>query len=515
MDSQSTSISSHLTHWAKSLPLSELRRLLERAEAAERELKQESEARPTVLWEPLPGPQTAALHTEADQLFYGGAAGGGKTDLLLGCSAIAHERSIIFRREFKQLEGLRERAEEIYTPWGKYRGGDRELWRLNYGGIKRRVEFGAVQRLGDEKKYQGRAHDLKAFDEIPHFAEQQYRFLIGWNRTTDPNERVRVIAAGNPPTDAEGDWVISYWAPWLDNQHPNPAKPGELRWFATIKGKDVEVEDSKPIIVEGEDDPVKPHSRTFIRAFAKDNPFYMKSGYLTVLQGLPEPLRSKMLLGDFGAGREDHEKQVIPTEWVIKAQGRWTEDPPGPIDSLGMDVARGGKDKTVLTPRHGWWFGRQHVRPGKSTPDGWEGLQFILEVIPTGARPTVNIDIVGVGSAVYDLAVGKVLAVPLDSRHATAERDKSGLLGFFNNRAKWWWRLREALDPLTGDDLAIPPDRELLADLTSARWKPTVRGIQIEEKDDIIERIGRSPDKGESLVYAHAIEEMPIRTVLI
>ena len=300
------------------------------------------------------------------------------------------------------------------------------------------------------------------------------------------------------------------------SKHPNPAKPGELRWFATIKGKDVEVAGPGPIYVEGEDHPVQPHSRSFIRAYVTDNPFYVASGYMTVLQGLPEPLRSQMLKGDFGAGHEDHPYQVIPTEWVILAQGRWKPDRPGPLDSIGADVARGGKDKTVLTPRAGAWFGEQDTFPGKATPDGWESLQYIITAVPAGEAPAINIDVIGVGASVYDLAVGAGLdAYALDARAGSDARDKSGKLGFVNKRAEWWWKLRESLDPLTGDDLAIPPDRELLADLTAPRWSPRIRGIQIEEKDDIITRIGRSPDKGESLVLAHAIETAPRRTVLI
>src|SRR4051794_37715015 len=56
---------------------------------------------------------------------------------------------------------------------------------------------------------------------------------------------------------------------------------------------------------------------------------------------------------------------------------------------------------------------------------------------------------------------------------------------------------------------AIPDDRELKADLCKPRWKLTVRGIQVESKDDIIKRIGHSPDKGDSLVYASASKFTP------
>ena len=60
--------------------------------------------------------------------------------------------------------------------------------------------------------------------------------------------------------------------------------------------------------------------------------------------------------------------------------------------------------------------------------------------------------------------------------------------------------------PFTGDDLALPPDREMRADLIAPRWKLTAQGIQIEEKDEIKARLGRSPDSGEAVIYANAID---------
>lgn len=444
------------------------------------------------------------------------------TDLLMGAALTRHRTSIIFRREFKQLEGLRERAEQLYRPFGTF-NGQRELWRLGVAGVKKRIEFGACQYAGDEQSYQGRAHDGRFFDEITAFTEDQFRFLCGWNRSSVQGQRSRIIAAGNPPRNAEGYWVINYWAPWLDPKHPNPAKDGELRYFAQIPGRngkleDMEVADSTPIRIKGERDAIVPQSRTFIRAFVQDNPIYMESGYLKTLQALPEPLRSQMLHGDFGLGHEDHPKQVVPTAWVVAAQARWSPDinTNARLDTLGVDIARGGKDKTVITPRHGVWFGYPDVYPGSETPDGWEALQRIIKSIPTGARPTVNVDIIGVGAAVFDLARAQGLNVfPMDARHTSYARDSSGTWGFANKRAEWWWLFREALDPLTGDDLALPPDRELLADLTAPRWMVKTRGIQVEDKEELVGRIGRSPDRGDSTVLAFASSATPIQTHLV
>ncbi len=452
-------------------------------------------------WFPLPGPQMQAFFSEADELFYGGAAGGGKSDLLLGLSHTEHYQTIIFRREFPQIKGLEERMTEIMGSTAGY-NSQRKFWRLPGG---RSLEFGSVPRLGDEVKYQGRPHDLKAFDEITHFLEAQYRFLIGWTRTSRPGQRTRAIATGNPPTTPEGEWVVQYWGPWLDPQHPNPAKPGELRWFATIDGKDVELDGPEPFMHKGE--LVEPKSRTFIPARVEDNPYLMASGYKRQLQNLPEPLRTRMLLGTFGMERDDDPWQVIPTAWVDAAMERWSRrsKPDLSLTATGVDVARGGKDKTVIAKRHGNWLDELEAHPGSSTPDGPKVAALV--VAATRGKGTVNIDIIGVGASAYDsLTISLDDVVGLNGAAGSKAKDRTGKLGFLNKRAEWYWHLREILDPEHGEDIALPPDRELRADLTAPRWKLTTRGIQVESKDDIQARIGRSPDKGDAAVYAFAEE---------
>lgn len=57
------------------------------------------------IWIPQEGPQRAAYESQADIVFYGGSAGGGKTDLLLGLSLTSQRHSIIFRRQSVQLTG--------------------------------------------------------------------------------------------------------------------------------------------------------------------------------------------------------------------------------------------------------------------------------------------------------------------------------------------------------------------------------------------------------------------------
>lgn len=450
------------------------------------------------IWMPQVGPQMAALQSEADILFYGGTAGGGKTDLLLGAAMTEQEHSIIFRREAVQLIGLEERMTKILGTRNGY-NSQSGLWRLPGDRV---MELGSVKEADDWMKYQGRAHDLKAFDEITHFLELQFRTLIGWMRTDNPLIRQRVICAGNPPTSAEGEWVIRFWAPWLDPQHPNPAKPGELRWFVTDEqGKDMEVPGPEPVMVGKE--LMKPKSRTFISADVDDNLFLQITGYKATLQALPEPLRSQMLHGDFMAGRNDPVWQLIPTDWVKAAQARWTKrEAKGEMTSMGFDPARGGIDKSSVARRHDNWFDEIVSAPGAVTKDGPTAAGFVAPLVRDGA--VIAIDSIGIGSSALDFIKALGLHVhPVVASAASPLMDKAGQLHFKNKRAEMYWRMREALDPTNPDPVALPPDLELLGDLTAVRYKVVTMGqkaaIQIRSKDEIREVLGRSPDKGDSV----------------
>lgn len=452
---------------------------------------------PSPIWAPLPGPQTEAWLSDADELFYGGSAGGGKSDLLIGLSITAHSRSRLFRREGSQMLGIIDRSREIIGSQGDYNGSS-HIWRL---ADKRVIELAGVKDEADKRKFQGRPADFLGFDEITEFLPSQYRFLIGWNRSTIPGQRCRVVTTGNPPTSAEGEWVIRYWAPWLDAQHPKPAEPGELRWFAVVDGEDVEVADGCVFVHKGE--AIQPRSRTFIPARLSDNPFLMNTGYAAVLQGMPEPLRSQMLYGDFEIGTKDDPWQVIPTAWVRAAQARWRPElkPDGPMTTVGVDVARGGKDKSVLAPRWGSWFGPLDRHPGKDTPDGQEGRRLVGQALLEGGE--ANIDVIGVGASWYDMCRDAGLhANAVNFAEGCDQLDRTGVLRFINLRAYCYWSMREALDPEKGDGIMLPDDAELRSDLCAPKWTMRTNGIQIESKEDIVKRIGRSPDAGDAVVLS-------------
>ena len=189
------------------------------------------------LWFPLEGPQMAAYLSDAEVIGYGGAAGGGKTDLLAGLSLNIHKRVLIVRREKAQTDGIVQRIEEIVGHKNGY-NSQKSAWKMDDG---RLLEFGGLDNMGDEKRWQGRAHDLKALDEATEIRESQARFVMGWNRTNDPNIKPKCLLTFNPPTTAEGRWVLDYFAPWLQKGYANPASPGEIRWMARINDKETEV----------------------------------------------------------------------------------------------------------------------------------------------------------------------------------------------------------------------------------------------------------------------------------
>ena len=449
-------------------------------------------------WVPQDGPQREAYESKADILFYGGAAGGGKSSLLLGLALTTQEHSIIFRREAVQLVGL---IEDMSKITGSRDGFNSQtgIWRLPE---QRILEFGSVKEPGDWAKYQGRAHDFKGFDEITHFTELQFRTLIGWLRTDKLGIRQRVVCAGNPPTTPEGEWVKRFWAPWLDPMHANPAKPGELRWYVTnAKGEDEEVPGPEPVMVDTE--LMQPKSRTFIPSSVDDNLFLVTTGYKATLQALPEPLRSQMLRGDFNAGTADPVWQLIPTEWVKAAQARWTaREQKGPMTALGFDPSRGGQDKTSAARRHGNWFDQVVTAPGSVISDGPSAAGFVAPLLRDGA--VVALDSIGIGSSALDFMVGLGMNVhAVVGSEGSALLDRSGRLKFRNKRAEMYWLMREALEPTAADPIALPPDPELLGDLTAPKYKVVTMGrdaaIQISSKDEIRAVLGRSPDKGDSV----------------
>lgn len=461
----------------------------------------------SMIWIPNPGPQTDAYFCEADELFYGGKPGGGKTDLGVGLALTAHHRTLFLRRQREEAKEIADRLFEAMGTRDGWNGQDLKL-RTADGRV---IDVGGCNLEENKQKFKGIPHDLKFFDEISDFTETMFRFITIWTRSAKPGQRCRIVCTGNPPTTAEGLWVIKYWGPWLDPTHPNPAKPGELRWYLGGDDGDVEVDGPGPYPVDtgSKVEMVRAKSRTFIPSELDDNPFLKDTNYKATLAGLTGKERQAYFLGKFDSSLNDRPNQVIPTSWVKAAQDRWTPLKPRgvPMCAIGVDPCGGGADECVVAPRYDAWFAPLVVKPGKEFKReaiGREQAALILVTRRDGA--TVVIDMSGgYGGTPYEtLKQDAIDVVGYEGYASTKKRTRDGKLKFANTRAAATWALRDALDPDQdgGSPVALPPDPVLMADLTALTFEITSRGIQIVPKEELVKTLGRSTNRGDAVIMA-------------
>lgn len=403
-----------------------------------------------------------------------------------------------------ELDGLIAESQAMLAGRGTFNKVERH-WALVDGAS---LKFGGMKDAGDWRDYAGRARDYIGFDEAAEFLEEQVASLIGWLRSTNPGQRCRVVLASNPPRGADGAWIIRWFAPWLDPLFPDPAEPGELRW--AVNAGDRLVWTVGPGMIEIDGETYTALSRTFIPARLDDNPYLSETGYRASLQSLPEPLRSQLLNGDFSAGREDDAWQVIPSAWIAAAGRRWAEagerprQHPRRMIALSADIAMGGRDDTVLAALcEDAWYAPLTARRGIDTTDG----RAVAALMAAERRnmADLSVDLTGGwGAAARDALAGDLglACTGLVASAGSSARTGDGRFGFLNQRAEWWWRFREALDPQSGAGVKLPPDQRLAAELAAPRWRLKGTDIQIEDKHEIRRRLGTSTDRADAVIQA-------------
>jgi hypothetical protein len=436
-----------------------------------------------------------AASGEVMEIGYGGQAGGGKTDLTLGLAGTLFERSLVLRREFPQLSDVILRGDEIYSV--DFVGGHKKRWQFD----NRIIGLASAQYPKDWKKYQGRSIGLLAFDEAAEFPEEVIRKISGWIRSP-AGKNTLLLLTFNPPENEEGEWIIQRYAPWIDPDYSGaPAKPGEVRWFAHLDDKEVEVDTGGIFEYNGEKK--YPISRTFIPASRHDNPFLDES-YERRLDSLPEPLRTKVMYGDFSIRAKDDDWQVLPTRLLLAAieRGRNTPQPESALRAVGVDVAHGGADCTAIAKLYENWFAPLIIYEGHQTPDGKTAAHFVVQSMET-FEAGVFVDGIGYGASCADVLADTngINSMAINFGSGSSMRDKSGVYPFANVRAEAYWRFREALEN-DDENICLPDDRDLRVELAAIRYKIVGGKIQIEPKKDIAKRLGRSPDRADAVVLA-------------
>lgn len=203
--------------------------------------------------------------------------------------------------------------------------------------------------------------------------------------------------------------------------------------------------------------------------------------------------------GNFAADDAD---VLIPLTWVEAAVERWhaLEGDYGKLVRAALDVGELGEDKCVYCPVH------ERGVPGLTRWGKAETMETVGRVskLHPAKHIELAVDANGVGAGVCSrLRELDYAVLAFKGGETSAETDTSGELTFANSRAASWWAVRESLDPANNPTLALPPDDDLIGDLTAPRIKYTSSGkIGIEPKDEIRKRLGRSPDSGDALAMA-------------
>ena len=250
-------------------------------------------------FKPQPGPQTHFLSSSADVVFYGGAAGGGKSYALL-LEPLRHIANkdfggVIFRRELTQITkqgALWDESVKMYGALGaKPRQHPALEWRFPSG---MKMSFGYLTRDEHVHDWQGAQIPYIGFDELIHFSEHQFFYMLSRNRSTSgPAGYVR--ATMNPDPDS---WVRRF-VDWYIGKDGYPIKKriGVVRYF--IRVDDKIIWSDKKSKIDSKDHPAK--SFTFIPAKVTDNKILLASdpGYLGSLNALSRVERERLLSGNW------------------------------------------------------------------------------------------------------------------------------------------------------------------------------------------------------------------------
>lgn len=201
--------------------------------------------KPLAAWNPQPGPQLAAIEADwCDELFYGGARFGGKSDFLLGDflqdveTYGEHWQGVLFRESLVELENIIHRAHSIYPQTGAEWKEQKKEYRWPNGAILR---FRYFDKESDITSYQGHSYTWIGIDELGNWAsETSYKLIrtcLRWARADIPTKRIR--CTGNPGGIGQ-HWIFGYFISYAPLGHKpfRDEVTGSTRMFIPSKVSD-------------------------------------------------------------------------------------------------------------------------------------------------------------------------------------------------------------------------------------------------------------------------------------
>ncbi|MBQ7623688.1 MAG: terminase family protein [Clostridia bacterium] len=235
-----------------------------------------------IIWAPQEKQRIFMSRPEYEAL-YGGAAGGGKSDALvieaLRQVEIPYYKALILRKTFPELSELIEKSQNYYPrayPGARYNASS-HTWRFPSGA---KIVFGAMQHEEDKTRYQGRAFDFIAFDELTHFTRDEYVYMFSRNRPNGPGTRVYIRATANPGGVGHA---------WVKERFITAAPPlTPVKSVVSWREPDGKIRE-------------KAQYRVFVPSTVFDNGALIKNDplYVSRLAALPHGLREALLYGDW------------------------------------------------------------------------------------------------------------------------------------------------------------------------------------------------------------------------
>lgn len=234
----------------------------------------------------------------------------------------------------------------------------------------------------------------------------------------------------------------------------------------------------------------------------------------------PEDLFRKKVLGQFPKVSDDI---LIPAQWLELAHQRWEqvngrEPLRQEIRMLGVDVAGMGRDCTCFVERKGAWVSEFRAHNSGGSADHMKIAGQIAAYRRRQIEAYVSIDTIGEGAGVYsrcievdekDYIISCKYSEAAKGHNGKPLTDVTGQYEFINMRAYLFWCVRDWLNPKNDTGAMLPPDTQFDEEATEIKWSFRSDGrIFIEPKEDIKERLGRSPDKFDALANTF----YPIRT---
>lgn len=273
---------------------------------------------------PLPGAQERFLMSDAQIVFYGGAAGSGKSEGLvldqLSRIQDPNFESVTFRRNTKSLKG----AGGIFNKAGKvYKrlGAEQKLVDLMYewpSGATSRYRHLEHNERTAEDDHQGLEYSAIYFDEIGRFNRAAVFYMMSRMRSNAEGQSVMRATCNPEPLEAEGGWLHEFLDGFYldDYGYPIPERSGVIRWFVSDDDGNLDWADDADTLRARHGIDCEPMSFTFIAANIADNLVLCKlqPGYLTALKNLGRVERERLLYGCWNVAPQG--SGYFKREWV-------------------------------------------------------------------------------------------------------------------------------------------------------------------------------------------------------